>query len=99
MDGGGSMLARASVAQTRPDVAAALGNPYWAASGFGAFVGGGAVPAGGQTLSVYAHTGKGWWFQQVQVNVSSSAPSAVAPVAGGAGAAPGNGGPQGAAVV
>jgi len=86
MDGGGSMLARASVAQNRPDVAAALGNPYWAASGFGAFVGGGAVPAGGQTLSVYAHTGKGWWFQQVQVNVSSSAPSAVAPVAGGAAA-------------
>ena len=34
MDGGGKMLARASFAQSRPDVATALGNPYWAASGF-----------------------------------------------------------------
>src|ERR1700730_4691342 len=41
MDGGGKMLAKASIAQSRPDVASATGNPYWVASGFGA-VGSGA---------------------------------------------------------
>src|ERR1051325_526069 len=60
MDGGGRMLARAMFAQSRPDVASATGNPYWAASGFGATVAG--LPGGSQTLNVYVHTGgKGWW--------------------------------------
>jgi Bacterial Ig domain len=90
MDGGGRMLAKAVFAQSRPDVAAATGNPYWAASGFGAAVAG--LPAGSQTLNVYAHTGgKGWWFKGVTVNggggagAAAPAPSAPAgPVAGGA---------------
>jgi hypothetical protein len=86
MDGGGRMLAKALFAQNRPDVAAATGNPYWAASGFSAGIGGGQVPTGQQTLSVYAHTpAKGWWFKQVQVNVSTSAPAAAAPTVSGAG--------------
>src|SRR4030081_3423936 len=33
---GGKLIAKALVAQKRADVASALGNPYWAASGFGA---------------------------------------------------------------
>src|SRR5438094_4385525 len=74
MDGGGKMLARAFFAQSRPDVASALGNPYWAASGFNANIPASSLPTGGQTLSVYAHTpAKGWWYKQVQVNVSASA--------------------------
>ena len=80
MDGGGRMLARGITAQNRPDVAAALGNPYWAASGFVAQVPSGALQPGQHTLSVYVHTGgKGWWYKQVQVNVSASAPAAAAP--------------------
>ncbi len=91
MDGGGTMLAKANFAQSRPDVAAVLGNPFWAASGFNATVPAAALPVGGQTLSVYAHTpGKGWWYKQVQVNVTSGAaasapaPSAPAPSVSGA---------------
>lgn len=80
MDGGGRMLAKASIAQNRPDVGTALGDPFWSASGFNAFVGSGAVSEGSQTLNVYVHTpGKGWWFKSVQVSASASAPAAVAP--------------------
>lgn len=88
MDGGGKMLVKAVFAQSRPDVATAEGNPYWAASGFGAVVPAGALSTGAQTLSVYAHTaGKGWWYKQVNVNVSSSAPATAAPAAASAPAA------------
>src|SRR5579859_1704407 len=73
MDGGGKMLAKAVFAQSRPDVASALGNPYYAASGFGARIAGSAVPGGAQTLNVYAHTGgKGWWFKGVGVTGGGS---------------------------
>jgi hypothetical protein len=87
MDGGGRMLAKAQFAQSRPDVATATGNPYWAASGFAASVPG--LPAGSQTLNVYAHTGgKGWWFKGVTVNGGgtggTAAPAPSAPSAGGA---------------
>jgi hypothetical protein len=89
MDGGGKMIARASFAQSRPDVAAALSNPFWAASGFTALVPPSSLPAGGQTLSVYAHTpGKGWWYKQVQVNVSPTAATSAPAPAGGAAPAP-----------
>src|SRR5712691_2018891 len=92
MDGGGKMLAKATFAQSRPDVAAAEGNPYWAASGFGGVVPAGALAAGQQGLSVYAHTpGKGWWFKQVQVNVSTSA-AAPAPASSAPAPAPTSGG-------
>ena len=81
MDGGGSMVAHALVAQSRPDVAAALANPFWAASGFSAAVPGSAVPGGGQTLNLYVHTAaKGWWFKQV--NVTGGGSGAPAPAAG-----------------
>ncbi|HLZ30624.1 MAG TPA: hypothetical protein VKV73_25180 [Chloroflexota bacterium] len=76
MDGGGKLLAKAVFAQSRPDVASAIGNPYYAASGFGAVIPAGALSAGAQTLSVYAHTpGKGWWFKQRAVTASASAPA------------------------
>jgi hypothetical protein len=85
MDGGGKQLATAQIALNRPDVASAEGNPYWANSGFSALVPSEALTSGPQTLSVYVHTpGKGWWYRQVQVNVSTSAPaSAAATVSGG----------------
>jgi len=80
MDGGGKMIAQAQVAQSRPDVAAALGNPYYAASGIVAAVQGSSVPAGPQTLYVYVHTGgKGWWFKTVNVTGGGAAASAPAP--------------------
>jgi hypothetical protein len=80
MDGGGKLLAKAIFAQSRPDVAAATGNPYWAASGFGGVVPNGSLSAGGQALSVYAHTpAKGWWYKQVQVTVSAGAAASPAP--------------------
>jgi hypothetical protein len=80
MDGGGKLLAHLNVALPRPDVAAAVGNPSATNSGFGGSVPGNALAPGGQTLSVYVHTGgKGWWYRQVQVNVA--APAAVAPAA------------------
>ena len=84
MEGGGKLLVKALFAQSRPDVAAATSNPYWAASGFSGVVPAGALAAGAQTLSVYAHTpGKGWWFKQVQVNVSASATAVAAPTVSG----------------
>jgi hypothetical protein len=78
-DGGGKMLTEAGFGQSRPDVASALGNPYFDASGFSAVVPSGSLGTGQQTLSVYVHTpSKGWWYKQTQVNVSSSAPAAAA---------------------
>jgi hypothetical protein len=90
MDGGGHLLTKLSFAQNRPDVAAATGNPSSANSGFGGVVPAGALTPGPQTLTVYAHTpAKGWWYQQVQVNVSASAATTAAPTttttAGGSG--------------
>jgi hypothetical protein len=80
MDGGGRMLAKALFAQPRPDVAAALNNPFWSASGFVASVPGSSVPGGSQTLNVYAHTGgKGWWFKGVTVNGGGSGTGTAAP--------------------
>jgi hypothetical protein len=86
MDGGGTMLAKATLGLSRPDVAAALGNPFFGNAGFSAAVPGGAVAAGPATLSVYAHTpSKGWWFKQVNVTASgTTAAPTPAPVSGGA---------------
>jgi Big-like domain-containing protein len=81
MDGGGHMIAQGIVGQNRPDVGQALGNPFWAASGFSASLPG--LPGGSQTLYVYLHTGgKGWWFKTVTVNGGGAAASAPAPGAG-----------------
>ena len=76
---GGTFLGQATFAQSRPDVAQALGNPFFTNSGFGLTVGAGVLAAGPHTLSVYAHTpAKGWWFTQVPV---TAAPTAVQPAA------------------
>jgi hypothetical protein len=94
MDGGGKMLAQGIVGQNRPDVGKALGNPFYANSGFSASVPGSGVPGGPQTLNVYMHTGgKGWWFKSVSVNGGGTAPAP--PPSGGGTAAPANpaGGP------
>jgi hypothetical protein len=65
MDSGGQLVSNAVIQLNRPDVAASLGNPYYAASGFAANV----PPAtltSGAILYVYAHTpDKGWWYSQV----------------------------------
>jgi hypothetical protein len=83
MDGGGRMLADLSIGQFRPDVATALNNPYWAASGFSAQLPGSSVPAGSQTLYVYLHTGgKGWWYRTVNVTGGAAAAAAGAPAGG-----------------
>ncbi|MBV9582699.1 MAG: hypothetical protein JO057_29285 [Chloroflexi bacterium] len=65
MDSGGQQISTAVIQGNRPDVAASLGNPYYAASGFSA-----TVPSttfsSGNILYIYAHTpDKGWWYQQV----------------------------------
>ena len=84
MDGGGRLLAKANFALPRPDVASALGNPYWTNSGFVAAVPG--LPGGQQTINVYAHTpAKGWWYKGVTVNGGGAGGSTTAP-AGGPGA-------------
>jgi hypothetical protein len=51
-------LGDARIAQPRPDVGDALGNPYWVASGYSIDASG--LPAGAYTLTVNAHTGRGW---------------------------------------
>jgi hypothetical protein len=92
MDGGGKQVAEALIGQPRPDVAAAENNPYWVTSGFSAVVPSGALPTGAQTLSVYAHTpGKGWWYKQVNLNVSGTTSAVVSsgpPATATSGAAP-----------
>jgi hypothetical protein len=74
MDQGGQPLATAIVGLDRQDVAEALGNPFYAASGFAATVPAGAIPVGSSTLNVYIHSPeKGWWQQQVAVQVTGQA--------------------------
>jgi hypothetical protein len=73
---GGTFLGQAAFAQSRPDVAQALGNPFFTNSGFALTVGAGVLAAGPHTMSVYAHTpAKGWWFTQVSVTAAPSAAS------------------------
>jgi hypothetical protein len=68
---GSTVLAHGSVAGNRPDVAAATGNPYWAASGFNALVPGGSLQAGPANLTLAAHTpGKGSWAKQFSVTIA-----------------------------
>jgi hypothetical protein len=65
MDSGGQMISPAVVQLNRPDVAATLGNPYFAASGFSANVPPSTLTSGG-IFYVFAHTpDKGWWYTQV----------------------------------
>jgi hypothetical protein len=70
---GNTVLAHGSVANSRPDVAAATGNSFWAASGFDALVPGGSLQAGPANLTVAVHTpGKGSWAKQVSVTINGS---------------------------
>src|SRR5205085_1129025 len=71
MDSGGTLLGKGVVGESRPDVASALGNPFWGSSGFSVDVPASAIPAGTATVNVYVHTpGKGWWFHPVTVNAN-----------------------------
>jgi hypothetical protein len=73
--GQGTFLGQASFAQSRPDVAQALGNPFWSNSGFVLTLPAGSLGPGGHTLTVYAHTpSKGWWSTQVSFTVGPAAP-------------------------
>jgi hypothetical protein len=65
MQAGGHEIAQATFQLDRPDVASALNNPFWRASGFSAALGQVSL-ATTPTLYVYAHTpSKGWWYLQV----------------------------------
>jgi hypothetical protein len=81
---GGSVLANGIPGQSRPDVGTALGNPFFADSGFSATINGGALKTGQATIAVYAHTpSKGWWYKQQTFNVGGGGGGAPAPSAGG----------------
>jgi len=86
MGDGGTMLAQGSVGESRPDVGAALGNPFDTDSGFSVSVPASALQMGGQTLGVYLHTpDKGWFYQSLNINLSPSGASpSTSAVAGGA---------------
>jgi Bacterial Ig domain len=72
---GTTVLTHLAVGLSRPDVANALDNPYFAASGFSGVVAS-ALASGSQTLTVLAHTpGKGSWSEQLPITVSGSATS------------------------
>ncbi|MBI4492041.1 MAG: hypothetical protein HY690_04540 [Chloroflexi bacterium] len=82
---GGTFLGQGLVALSRPDVGAALGNPYYAASGFGFVVDATRLAPGSHNLTVYARTpGRGWWSRPTTITVSAPAigapasPSAIA---------------------
>jgi hypothetical protein len=69
-DQGGPLIAHANVGQRRDDVAAALGNPYWATAGFSVSFAETSLATGSNMLTIYAHTpDRGWWYRQVQVGV------------------------------
>ena len=66
----GRPLTHTTFAQSRPDVGAAIGNPFFSQSGWSASVSTSSLAAGPSTLSVYVHApNKGWWFKQVSVTV------------------------------
>lgn len=65
MGDGGQMVAHPQIQVNRPDVAAALNNPFWAPSGWTTILPTSQYGPGG-VVYVYAHTpSKGWWYQQV----------------------------------
>jgi hypothetical protein len=71
MSAGGRLVTHAVIQLNRPDVAAALNNPYWSSSGFSATLPSSEL-ASGATLYVYVHTpSKGWWYEPLATNVTS----------------------------
>jgi len=80
----GTLLGHATLGFPRPDVAAALNNPFWSASGWSAVVDPGVLALGPNTLNLYVHTpSKGWWFTQLSVHVSTTGCVVGAPVPAG----------------
>jgi hypothetical protein len=70
---GSQVLGHLGVGQSRPDVGAALNNPFYANSGFSGTISG-ALPSGNQTLTIVAHTpDKGSWSKTVPVTVTGTA--------------------------
>ena len=69
---GGRLLAMANIlGSPRPDVAQALGSPFWTASGWEATVPAGALQPGNVSLTVYVHSpSKGWWWKQVDFTIN-----------------------------
>jgi hypothetical protein len=68
MDAGGQLVTHPTIQLNRPDVASALGNPYWAASGFSGTLSSSPWTTA-TSLYVYAHTpAKGWWYNQFLVS-------------------------------
>jgi hypothetical protein len=68
MGAGGQMVAHPTFQLDRPDIAASLNNPYFAASGWSGVVSSSSYGPG-FVLYVYAHTpAKGWWYEQVNLN-------------------------------
>jgi hypothetical protein len=53
------LLARASIGIRRDDVATALGNPFWANSGFSAVFTDAGLGVGSNPIAIYAHTPTG----------------------------------------
>jgi hypothetical protein len=67
---GGSLITRASSGQRRDDVATALGNAFWANSGFSASFTDNGLVTGSNLVTIYVHTpDRGWWYKQVEVRV------------------------------
>jgi hypothetical protein len=98
MDGDGQLIGDAVLQVNRPDVAATLGNPFYASSGFTVN-----VPASTfanndthlashvRALSVYIYAhgpSKGWWYQQVWAYGSAGPSDTTAPGAANGSAAP-----------
>jgi hypothetical protein len=76
MENGGRPLAHAQIAQARPDVATALNNPYWTASGWSASVPTANLTSGPLNVFVYVHTpNRGWWSRQVSITVRPPSPA------------------------
>jgi hypothetical protein len=70
---GGRFLTAGTVGRSRPDVASALNNGFWTASGFEAVVPAGLLKPGTTQLTVYAHSpDKGWWSRQVDTITTAS---------------------------
>ena len=80
---GSTVLTHAVIQLSRPDVAAATSNPYWAASGFDAIVPSGSLQSGPTTLTVVAHTpGKGSWSKTTSITIVGSGAILTSPTTG-----------------
>jgi hypothetical protein len=76
----GVLLAQGLVGRDRPDVAAALNNPFWTTSGWTANVDWSRLPVGQVALTVNLHTpNKGWWARGVTLTVGAGSGEILAP--------------------